>query len=107
MEKRHIDYIIAGSKKVDLKKALSVLNKKYKVKSILLDSGGTLNGVMLREGLVDEVSLLIHPTLVGEQETHSFYRAEDLKYDGDTTKLKLLNYEKLQGNIIWLRYRII
>jgi 2,5-diamino-6-(ribosylamino)-4(3H)-pyrimidinone 5'-phosphate reductase len=107
LEKRHINYIIAGPKKVDLKKALSILNKKYKVRSILLDSGGILNGVMLREGLVDEISLLFHPNLAGEEESHSFYRAEDLKYDGGTRELKLMHHEKLKGDIIWLRYKVI
>ena len=31
-----------------------------------VDSGGALNGALLRAGLVDEISLLVHPVLVGD-----------------------------------------
>ena len=31
-----------------------------------VDSGGALNGALLRAGLVDELSLLVHPVLVGD-----------------------------------------
>ncbi len=33
---------------------------------VRVDSGGALNGALLRAGLVDELSLLVHPVLVGE-----------------------------------------
>jgi 2,5-diamino-6-(ribosylamino)-4(3H)-pyrimidinone 5'-phosphate reductase len=34
-------------------------------KVIRVDSGGALNGALLRAGLVDEISLLVHPILTG------------------------------------------
>ena len=33
---------------------------------VRVDSGGALNGALLRAGLVDELSLLVHPVLVGD-----------------------------------------
>jgi 2,5-diamino-6-(ribosylamino)-4(3H)-pyrimidinone 5'-phosphate reductase len=33
---------------------------------VRVDSGGALNGALLRAGLVNELSLLVHPVLVGE-----------------------------------------
>jgi 2,5-diamino-6-(ribosylamino)-4(3H)-pyrimidinone 5'-phosphate reductase len=33
---------------------------------VRVDSGGALNGALLRAGLVDEVSLLVHPVLAGD-----------------------------------------
>ena len=33
---------------------------------VRVDSGGALNGALLRAGLVDEISLLVHPVLVGD-----------------------------------------
>lgn len=61
----HVEYIVAGGDHVDMRAALEELNTRYGVESIRVDSGGTLNGVRLPEGLVDEVSLLINPALVG------------------------------------------
>jgi 2,5-diamino-6-(ribosylamino)-4(3H)-pyrimidinone 5'-phosphate reductase len=33
---------------------------------VRVDSGGALNGALLRAGLVDELSLLVHPVLAGD-----------------------------------------
>jgi 2,5-diamino-6-(ribosylamino)-4(3H)-pyrimidinone 5'-phosphate reductase len=59
---RKIDYIVAGDDHVDLRLTLEELNARYGVRIVRVDSGGTLNGVLLRAGLVDEVSALINPT---------------------------------------------
>jgi 2,5-diamino-6-(ribosylamino)-4(3H)-pyrimidinone 5'-phosphate reductase len=59
------DCIVAGSGKVDMRAALEELNVRYGIQTVRVDSGGTLNGVLLRAGLVDEVSILVHPALVG------------------------------------------
>ena len=65
LTQRHIEYIIAGDDHVDMREALEILNTKFGIKTVLLDSGGILNGVLLRAGLVNELSLLVHPILVG------------------------------------------
>lgn len=36
-----------------------------------VDTGGTLNGILLRQGLVTEVSLFIYPSLVGGEKQSS------------------------------------
>ncbi|MGE5805923.1 MAG: RibD family protein, partial [Ignavibacteria bacterium] len=69
-----IEYIILGDEHVDYNSAFEILNSQYKVKIIRVDSGGILNGVLLRAGLVDEVSILISPSLVGGFSPNSFYR---------------------------------
>ncbi|UCG70977.1 MAG: dihydrofolate reductase family protein [Thermoplasmata archaeon] len=46
LNKRHIEHIICGNDKVDLKKALEILNERYGVKIVRVDSGGTLNGIV-------------------------------------------------------------
>lgn len=107
LEKRYIKYIITGEDKVDLRSALEELNSKYGVKTILLDSGGTLNGVMLREGLVSEISILVHPALVGGTTNKSIFRGPDLTSNDDVIKLKFINSEKKKDNMVWLRYEII
>ena len=52
----NIDCIIAGHERVDLRQGLEELNARYGIRIIRTDCGGILNGVLLRAGLVDEVS---------------------------------------------------
>ncbi|MCZ7383012.1 MAG: RibD family protein [Candidatus Methanoperedens sp.] len=107
LKKRHIDYIVAGDHYVDLKAALEELNARYGVGLIRVDSGGTLNGVLLRAGLVDEVSVLFDPSLVGGTSPRSFFRAPDLNSPEGMIKLKLIHFEKIKDDLIWLRYKVV
>lgn len=107
LKKRHIDYIVAGDRDVDLKVALEELNARYGVRLVRVDSGGTLNGVLLRAGIVDEISILINPSLVGGMSPRSFFRAPDLNSPQGMIKLKLIHFEKIKDDIIWLQYKVI
>lgn len=106
LKDRHINYIIIGKDKVDLKSGLVELQNLYKIKTVRIDSGGTLNGIMLRNGLVDEISMLIYPNFVGGLSPRSIFRAHDLTSSDDVIDLKLIGAEKLKGNVIWLRYKV-
>jgi 2,5-diamino-6-(ribosylamino)-4(3H)-pyrimidinone 5'-phosphate reductase len=103
--KRKVKYIVAGDDQVDLKKALEELAWKYDVKTVLLDSGGTLNGVMLRKGLVTDISILINPALVGGKTPSSIFNAPDLKSKGDVVELEVDKVTRLKGGIIWILYK--
>ncbi|HIH43527.1 MAG TPA: RibD family protein [Candidatus Methanoperedenaceae archaeon] len=107
LRKRHIDHVIAGTDHVDLKAALEVLNARYGVGLVRVDSGGTLNGVLLRAGLVDEVSVLFNPSLVGGMSTGSFFRAPDLMSKEKVINLELIHVEKVKGDRVWLRYKVV
>lgn len=48
-----------------MRAALEALNRRFGVRTFRGDSGGTLNSVLLQCGIVDEVSVLIHPFLAG------------------------------------------
>lgn len=107
LAERHIHHLIAGDDHVDLVQALRMIGAQYDVKTIRVDSGGTLNGVLLRAGLVDEVSILICPSLVGGSSPRSLYRADDLTSADEVIGLKLIHSEECKDGSIWLRYKII
>ena len=107
LRERHVEYIIAGHDHVDLRAALEELNARHGVKVVRVDSGGTLNGALLRAGLVDEVSVLINPCLVGGTTPRSFFRAPDLTGPEGVIQLQLSHLEKLEGDIVWLRYDVV
>ena len=107
LQKRHIGYIVAGDDHVDLRVALEELNARYGVRTVRVDSGGTLNGVLLRAGLVDGVSVLIYPSLVGGTTPRSIFRAPDLISSEGVIQLRLTHVEKLKGGVVWLRYEVV
>lgn len=103
---RHIDVVIAGEDRIDFRDALRNLRLRYGAMTVRVDSGGTLNGVLLREGLVDEVSVLFQPVLVGGESPKSFFRAPDLASPEGVIPLKLLDVQKLEGDVVWVRYAL-
>jgi 2,5-diamino-6-(ribosylamino)-4(3H)-pyrimidinone 5'-phosphate reductase len=107
LDQRHIKYLIAGDDHVDYRTALEELNSRFGIKCVRVDSGGTLNGVLLRDGLVSEISLLLHPGLVGGVTPMSFFRAPDLESASGVVNLKLLHMEKVRDNIVWLKYEVV
>lgn len=98
-----IPYVVAGEDHVDLGGALDELANQG-VETVLVDSGGTLNGALLRSGLVDEVSILVHPELVGGTSARSFVRGPDP--DDGSTHLDLLAVDQPAENVVWLRYGV-
>ncbi|HII06073.1 MAG TPA: RibD family protein [Methanotrichaceae archaeon] len=110
--KSHLDYlkrakvncIVAGDDRVDLREALERMNAMYGVKTVRVDSGGTLNGVLLRQGLVDEISVLVHPCLVGGVSPRSIFMAQDLTSPEGVIQLRLTHVERLEGGVVWIRY---
>ena len=107
LQEKRIEYLVAGQDHVDLRAALEALNARYGVRTVHVDSGGTLNGVLLRAGLVDEISVLIHPSLVGGITGRSIFRAPDLTSPEGVTPLRLTHVERLHGDIVWLRYEVV
>ncbi|MHB9028304.1 MAG: RibD family protein [Candidatus Latescibacterota bacterium] len=106
LQARHIDALIAGEERVHLRMALEELNARYGVKTVRVDSGGLLNGALLRAELVDEVSVLIYPSLVGGESPKSIFRASDLASAEGVIDLELIDMQKLEGGVVWLRYNV-
>ncbi len=104
---RHIDCILTGSDRVDLRGALEELNARYQVQVVRVDSGGILNGVLLRAGLVDEVSVLVDPCLVGGTTPRSIFVASDLASAEGVIPLRLIHVENVKGDTVWLRYEVL
>ena len=106
LKARGIPFIIAGDEKVDLEEALCALRKEYRVRNVRVDSGGRLNGALLRRGLVDEVHVLIHPEMIGGMSPSSMFMADDLCSKDEVITLDLAHVRKPKGGLVWLRYKV-
>jgi 2,5-diamino-6-(ribosylamino)-4(3H)-pyrimidinone 5'-phosphate reductase len=104
---RGVETAILGEERVDLGAALTLLHDRFGIRRIRVDSGGTLNGVLLRQGLVDEVHLLVHPCLVGGTSPKTAFRAGDLESGEGVIPLRLTHLERLGDDIVWMGYEVV
>ena len=107
LDSHGIDRIVAGDGRVDLRAALEQLNQRFDIERIRVDSGGTLNGALLRAGLVSEVSLMIVPVLAGGESHVSFFKAPKLEGVEGLIDMKLQHVERLENDVVWLRYDVL
>ena len=107
LERIGVDRVVCGTGQVDLASALTELRERYGVERVRVDSGGALNGVLLRLGLVNEVSLLVAPVLMGDDSSRPFYRAPSAAGANEHVGLRLTYEERLDGDNLWLRYEVV
>lgn len=91
--------VVAGAERVDLAAALRALGERG-AEVVRVDSGGTLIGALLEQGLVDELSLLVHPCLSDGTGRPWYGRHLAAPSRG----LELLGAQALD-QLVWLRYR--
>ncbi|MBN1158326.1 MAG: dihydrofolate reductase family protein [Bacteroidales bacterium] len=96
LKERDYDHYVAGKNKCDLKMGLEILDKSYHVKKVLTDTGCILSNILIEQGLVSEISMLVHPTIVGKKCYNMF---GNIKYN---MKPILKKKEFLEGEYIWL-----
>jgi len=104
LAEKEIGTIIAGDDRIDMRSALETMNARFGVNVVRVDSGGTLNSVLLNSGLVDEVSVLIHPFLAGGKPDPTIFDPLKAGIPDLPIPLKLDHYEVLEQGIIWARY---
>lgn len=102
-----IQWITAGADRVDMTTAMEVLWKEYRLGLLQCQGGSALNGALLRNGLVDEISLVIAPLAVGGVKTPTLFDAVDLHSVQEITRLRLSHCQGLDGGALWLRYEVL
>jgi len=107
LEEHNVHRIMHGANKVDLNSALKVLYHKFNIKTLRIDSGGILTGVMLRTHLVDEVSVVISPQLTGGKSPRSIFVAPDLQSLHGVIDLQLIHTKVWDDHYVHLYYKII
>lgn len=102
LEKFPVDIIVLGKKITDIKKLLKLLLKR-KIRTILVEGGGTVNWDFIEKDLVDEVIVTVAPYLIGGKTSISFVEGKGFSKIKNSPKLKL---KKLihQKNEIVLHY---
>ena len=93
-----------------LEKALVKLKEEYGCDRITIQSGGTVNGLFLREKLFDYADIVVAPVLVGGKTTSTLIDGESITTREELDKLgvlKLIDCETLEDSYVRLRYEVI
>nr|WP_022749969.1 dihydrofolate reductase family protein [Lachnobacterium bovis] len=105
-ENLHIIY----QDELSLEDALIQLRDKYGCERITIQSGGTVNGIFLREKLFDYVDIVVAPVLIGGKETSTLVDGIALTKENELDKLgvlRLLGCEVLENSYVRLRYKVV
>lgn len=97
-------------KTVDFPNLFQILKEKYQVDKLTIQSGGTLNAALIRQGLIDQISVVIAPVLIGGKDTPTLVDGESLhSFDElkDIAVLKLVSCEPLRGSYLHLKYHVM
>ena len=101
---------IIFQEKTNLKDALTQLKNKYSCERLTVQSGGTVNGLFLREKLFDYVDLVVAPVLIGGKDTSTLIDGPSLMSRDELSELGVLKLEDctvLKDSYLRLRYKVI
>jgi len=96
---------ICGERELDFRLALRWLHEKWKVKRLLCEGGGEINGALFEAGLVDEVHLTLCPVIFGGRTAPTMSDGRGFESLADATQLKLTSRKRI-GDELFLVYRV-
>lgn len=102
----HIIY----QEELSLTNALQELKGSYGCERITIQSGGTVNGLFLREKLFDYIDVVVAPVLIGGKETASLIDGSSIISENELSGigvLKLIDCTVLKDSYIRVRYQVI
>jgi 2,5-diamino-6-(ribosylamino)-4(3H)-pyrimidinone 5'-phosphate reductase len=105
-ENLHIFY----QENFSLKAALEYLYQNFGCERLTVQSGGTINGLFLRDKLFDFVDIVVAPVLVGGKDTATLVDGKSLLTEDELSSLgvmKLIECQVLKDSYLRLRYEII
>jgi 2,5-diamino-6-(ribosylamino)-4(3H)-pyrimidinone 5'-phosphate reductase len=95
---------------IDFIDAFRRLKEDYGIEKMTVQTGGSLNAVLLRNNLIDKVQIVIAPCLIGGKDTSTLIDGESLHTEADLRHIKalqLINCQPLKENYALLEYRVV
>jgi len=101
---------IIFQEELSLGDALRELKTTFGCERLTIQSGGTLNGLFLREKLFDYVDIVVAPVLIGGKDTSSLIDGSSIVSEDELSALgvlKLIECTSLNDSYIRIRYQVI
>ncbi|MBI2617959.1 dihydrofolate reductase family protein [Candidatus Kaiserbacteria bacterium] len=102
-------YVFEYGEVVDFNDLFTILKQDFGADKLTIQSGGTLNTTLVREGLIDRVWLVVAPALIGGKNTSTLMDGESLHTSGELKKIKALEFiqaRPLENSYLLLEYRV-
>ena len=102
-------HIICQSE-LSLADALAKLKSEFGCQRLTIQSGGTLNGMFLREKLFDFIDVVVAPVLIGGKDTSTLIDGQSLLSECELSQLGVLQLQEctvLEDSYLRLRYKVI
>ncbi|CAG9295956.1 dihydrofolate reductase family protein [Celerinatantimonas diazotrophica] len=102
--------IISYESEVDFVDLFEKLRNVYEIDNITVQSGGTLNSIFLRNKLIDKISIVVAPALIGGKDTPSLIDGKSLSVDDELKNIKalqLVDVKMLNDSYLHLKYDVI
>ena len=101
---------IIFQEELSLDDAIRELKTTFGCERLTIQSGGTLNGLFLREKLFDYVDIVVAPVLIGGKDTSSLIDGSSIVSEDELSALgvlKLIECKSLNDSYIRIRYQVI
>ncbi|MBA4462234.1 MAG: 2,5-diamino-6-(ribosylamino)-4(3H)-pyrimidinone 5'-phosphate reductase [Nitrosopumilaceae archaeon] len=99
LEKFPIDVMVLGENQVNVKSLLQNLGRR-KIKTVLLEGGGSINWEFIKNNLVDELFITITPYILGGTDSISLVQGKGFDTILKSTKLRLKSVRRIQNDVV-------
>ena len=99
LKKLPIEIIVSGENSVNLKLLMKKLSTK-KIKTILVEGGGTVNWEFIKNNIFNELIVTLSPYLIGGNDSISFVEGKGFAKITNSPKLKLKSIKSLKNYLV-------
>jgi len=99
LHKFPVEVIVAGKNSVNIKLLLKKLSDK-KIKTILVEGGGTINWEFIKHNLFDELIITLSPFLIGGTDAISFVQGQGFEKISNSPNLHLKSIKRLKNHLV-------
>lgn len=99
LRKFPVEVIITGENSVNVKLLMKKLSDK-KIKTILVEGGGTINWEFIKNNLFDELIITLSPFLIGGNDAISFVQGSGFKKISNSPSLRLKTIKRLKNHLV-------
>ena len=91
---------VFGEEEIDFRAAFAWLRKKWKVRRLLCEGGGEVNGAVFRARLVDELHLTICPYIFGGEDAPTLCDGEGVAHLEDAYQMRLRSMKRVADELV-------
>ena len=99
LSKFPVELIVMGESSVNIKSLLRKLSDK-KIKTILVEGGGTINWEFIKQNIFDELIVTLSPFLIGGNNAISFVEGKGFGKISKSPNLRLKSVKRLKNHLV-------